>query len=825
MGERIKLLEAYFNQDQFLDRVTGSNCRVAKDESEKFIETHLVCEDYQIELGTGKKDEYIPAFKSPIKANRKKPQPGDRVFSSPELYLDGITADEGLGNPLSRQNKLDPMAPYIVRSAQIIKPLTSDKLRDLCLERHSEKKPKTFDDIDDLASCLRSARENPLDHIWQPQPEDPKLVHFENDEYDAIDPRYVVSGSPGLINPEAYKLLKQRPQPPAIIETTLSDDDSSSNTAPLLPVASPDVLIHRLRDLGVEKRGILFGKLLDSPDSAIHDIKEDDRAKAIASIETRAEEYIGLLRTSLKNFPEDAPKALVSLIDLMLENKGLNRVFDSNTITAVGKLLNERLKDPNTLKPLVEYVVENSKTKNWKWAWRQRLDLLVPMMHNLLLATNDADKIPSIAHLAMLEKELPDLRGPVMVAAAHSKDLAPADINWIKETFSKLAKSPITKDRMYVAVAAPLVLKEKAVLFLLRLIEDNAAYFEIKPGTDAVTGLPGMIAVDPMEEVHLAAYQALRPLIKPWLMSAPNETFRTFNEKEVKKAYRKGLDSLSPMVQLLCAKTLVEIGDPQVASILYKKLKDYVDDPFYSDGKKVVAAILDDSIMISAYAQKKHTVETPVEFEIPQNNAKATVTLKSLALFSIAKFGKPQESLPMLQKLLVEEKNETDLLLTAQALTALGGRSAVPLLFERLKQPAPASLFEYTIMAVKMLNVKKAAPIVYQFLVHKDLSVRRAALFTLKSFDSETMLEALIRDSKLENTNTRMLMTVYLGTYDDARAAKRLLELAKDPIQRVRDQAVNSLSLMKNQEAKKLIASTAEKDPELKTRLAPIIAG
>ncbi len=828
MGDRIKLLEGYFNQDEFFDRITGSNCHAAKSESERFIETHLVCEDYQIELGTSKDDEFVPVFENPVRADRSRPKPGSKIFSSPELYLEGIQNDESLGKPL----------PFVVRAAKKLKILKPDRIAELC----SEKLPKggTLDDWKTLAKCKRDAYTKPADYfVWQPLPENPKQVYFKKDKREPTNPRYVVEASSVQINPAAYKMLNIAPKRADIepLEVTIikaEEPTSEPDNYPLAPVVPPAVIIKRLRDLQAQKRGALIGKFADEPESAIRDIKEDQRKKEFFSVESSAQQYLAYLRLSLKQYPEDAPKAIVQLTDLLLENQGPNKTFDPATIAAAGKVLGDHFKDPKALKPMVFYIMEQSKAKNWKWAWRHRLDIYIPLINNLLLSTRGADKIPSIDHLAKLEKALPDLRAAVLVAAAHRGVRTPEARNFLMGICENLSKSTNPKDLMVVAYAAPIAFQQDAASFLVQLINKTSTQMDTKGGIDDATGLPGTTLKDPLEEVHMASYQALRAVMKPWVASERSQVIRAAKIKETLDAFKKGLNDPSPRIQLFCAMVLIEEGYPDIAPILYKRLNDHIKDPMYSDRQSVALKILNDTINLDGYyeegnlrefARKENMMKMPVEFNIPNMKEKVSITWKSLTLFAIAKFGEPREALSLLSKLLDEEKNEVDLLLTAQALNALAGPRAVPLLFARLRKPAPNSLFEYAISSAKAHKSTKAAPLVYQFLIHKNERIRRVALSTLKSFDSETVLQALIRDSKKDDSKVRLLMAEYLGTYQDVRAAERLLELAKDPAEDVQKQAVLSLSYIKDEKAKQLIADAAKKDPELKTRLEPILAG
>lgn len=538
MGNELKILSTgYYNHgDQYKDRVIGYKCRQRGGWGEGYPATDQVCESYQLQLGTGKKGQYIDLFRNPVPAARPTPKPGDQVYYAPTFFLDDsevIWPLKGLGKEL----------PYFVRAYEI---LTRDELEErfveMCKKQHpagvlpeeekkglkSESLKKSSGNMSLRAKCLQNAHERPEDYrMLDPNPDtNPFLVYFKSDAHKPMDPRYVVKASADLINPEAKRLLKVAPKPSKAANPSPNVAEMPpSPSAPrgLLPLAPPDQFIQNLRDLRTQKKGVFISAQSESTDNAVFKLNYKRRQEHLARIEKQTTQNIEYLKASLQNYPEDVPKTIVALIDLVHENQGPNQVLTKDTIKTIGNLLGDLFKNPDNLAPLVAHIVAVSRTKNWKWAWRHRLDVLTPSIHNLMIDTMDSKKVPPMTQLAKLAEEIPDLTAPIAVVAAHGDDRSPETMKWFEKHFAELAKSPKSQDRMCLVRAAPLALEEKAMTYLTKVIDYQSPFLTAKAGTDPLTGLPGTSFVDPMEGVHLAAFEAMKPLIKKWLSPDPGK--------------------------------------------------------------------------------------------------------------------------------------------------------------------------------------------------------------------------------------------------------------------------------------------------------------
>jgi len=312
----------------------------------------------------------------------------------------------------------------------------------------------------------------------------------------------------------------------------------------------------------------------------------------------------------------------------------------------------------------------------------------------------------------------------------------------------RLATSRDKRDLLALAYTAPRLTPDRALSYLLPLVEKSSSTFkEIKP--DCVLQRIDLIPLrgcalpeDKFEDVRLAAYQGLAGI----------QVVDPGKQKLVENAFRSGLYDSSIKVQVFSAGHLMNTGNAEVASILYQQLKKYIEDPLnpQNEGQKVMV----DHEALELRANNfydRNKMETEVTFQTEDGKNGDPITLKRMALLAFAQFNGPSEAMALLPKMLHQETEEFDLLLTAQAMVVLSGPNALGPIIDRLKKGAPDRLFEYALQVMQVGNVTELAPLAYGLMLHRSARVRSAAAWTLKNFDSDGFLQTLLEDSHQED--------------------------------------------------------------------------
>jgi hypothetical protein len=227
---------------------------------------------------------------------------------------------------------------------------------------------------------------------------------------------------------------------------------------------------------------------------------------------------------------------------------------------------------------------------------------------------------------------------------------------------------------------------------------------------------------------------------------------------------------------------------------------------------------------------QKYKMDLGMNFPSNHEGAPQSISLKSLLLYSLGQSGLPleknkdpqkqvQAAADLLQENLKEEKDETNLILTAQALVHLNGKKSIPILMDRMTQPAPESLSLLTLAIIQQAQVKEAAPFIYPMIQDPRPPVWQAALWTVHSFDPAGALKALLRDSRDPEPATRSRIAEALQYYQQAPSVTRLLEMVEDRDPKVGQQAVLSLAAMEQPAARQLIENYLKKRPEFREKL------
>jgi HEAT repeat protein len=413
--------------------------------------------------------------------------------------------------------------------------------------------------------------------------------------------------------------------------------------------------------------------------------------------------------------------------------------------------------------------------------------------------------------------------------------------------FQEVAKSPKVENKLATLAAAPAVLGEKAVDFLIKMTDDN------------------------LPEVQLHAIQVLATLEGGRI----SEFFRGLLEPRSSQLAMREPDVV---VLVIAADYLIEHGDPTVAPLLYQRLRAYVEDPLYPTRWKRVNTVDPDNQMthnnptpIRLYDPSETAVdiimgvrstrpklalahspddslreqliersqmEIPIILEGEPGKEGPPLTLKKLALFAIHQFGTPPEAAPLLRQLLYLEEDQEDMLLAAQALRKLEGPYSLPAILRRVERKeshAPDELFLFAIETYDVASRKlKAGEIppehlerihrilegtasyIFGFLLHKNPKVRQEALKTLRAANEEGALSALTGNTKNTDESIRRAVAESLGQFNDPRAVRLLIKmLLEDASELVRDRAKESLLGFTDQPAKGIVNQEARRNPAL----------
>ncbi|MFO1520415.1 MAG: HEAT repeat domain-containing protein [bacterium] len=777
--------EADFNQDGNLDRVTAQ-C----DENQ--------CKDYQVELKTAA-GNYVEVFNRSAMAPYT-PQAGDKVVLSPEYYALYTEWPASPGAPLPHAVKIFGEKRRLLSAAEIIE------------------KCNEIGNAEDRHSCIRQAsrRDNmdphsyyPEDHIFQTKPNleesvNAHLVFFEEND-PAIPRKYLQRFSSRLINPAVYNLEapeKPAPSAPESASPCPEDDICTQN---------PHLLIKKL--LGIKASKLIQLKGLEQTEPSRLDQKKKP-AEAMARQEKKAQSYLKILQ----RLPELPVETMVVLLDLLLESKRPTRSFDAATYQIAAKILEERFKNPTVLRQWVAYLDEKAaESPNFAWTWRERLDILTPVLHDSILA--DQSSLPWMMEqtfydqLFRLAGRVTELKGPALVSAVTRGHKRPE----MEAILQELLKSPLKKERLMAVYASP------------RFYQDERLFPDLL-----------RLAKDLDEDVRFAAFQMLTH-VKPSKGWA----------KEVRETLWRGLEDSSLKIQILNAMFWIDAKDPAIASRLYTKLKAYLTDPIYSErkvsivpenkplpgglGKRSGPSFGIDPVESLAREyriqlfQNRHKMETEIVFAQKSAKDETPLSLRLLALDAIAKFGLPElkeaemkEAKELLAKVLKEETKNPGVILAAQALAQVMENKSVPVLMARLQEGAPDELFLFTIQKVQEFKARQEMPRVYALILHPNRDVRRFALQTMNLFDGELTLRSLLRDSAGANPAVRQKVAEGLGLISDPRSAERLLVMTKDSAEGVQEESLKALArLMKSRDekVKKVITAALEKNPELQKKL------
>lgn len=870
-----------FNQDGFLDRVTAV-CHQSAGGKE-------VCNNYQVEMGLNNGGFVSVYDKEGLKKKTEFPKEGVSVFYTPEYYAK-------YNSELSKKTP-PPGMPLLLKARQGRPPsplLTTKQLIKECYQRISEEETK------ERMLCFREAVQDPAMHIYQPENEDPRLAYFINDSNEkavgspfplsllvtdeAIKPDLFVppelgqqlnenlfaavrSRSSQKLDEYLYALERKKITEEFLAETVLIHWDRFAlqlfqselaqkkvlwacrvepelkakfreKFSALLSAGSnlPHEALVFLFDLDPDETGKLYLRLLrKNPDLVFRqrildvlaekapshlepiqyvkalqdlrlqilvsiqppkdDITEKQRTENIKKLVARAESYIA----ALKQFPNLAPETLIALYDLMLMDRGKELV----------NFLKERLQNPKTLRPMVAYLIQQNGAKTDP-NWMERYKGIVESVRNLLIMTSDPQDIPESQDLLLLAKRFPPLTSGVLAAAAQRGDSHQEMVPLLNQ-FAKGATSE--DNQKIIAFVAPRLAGSEATRYLLPLTKNLS------------------------EKLRLLAYQSLASL--------------GLIDQQVVQAFKEGLKDRSIKVQVFTAHTLMEEKIAESALFLYPNLKNYVESPKYPIGYPTLRMRYPFSSPEKIVTAMKFSEEVFIEQPAGEDGNPITIktSLKKLTLNALAEFGGPADTVPLLAKLLMEEQTEDDLNLTAHTLVRLTGFKAIPLLMDRLRQPAPDSFYLNTIalfggMAKSIRNakpkekreeayaeksaiIKKAAPKIYQLVVHQSLEVRMEALLSLLSLDKNLIRNALIRDSHDPEPMHRARVAEAFGMLHDFQTAQRLIEMTKDSDPSVRVQVYKSLATMKhskNAAVRNLVRKVAKSDSNLQHKLGNIVA-
>lgn len=776
--------QADFNHDGLEDRIIRVfGCRENK-------RKELQCSYYQVEMGKPG-GGYVPVYNPEALLNPEPVEKNDLFYFMPEYYAQRRFVD------------VQPGYFYPHKAGSILTwkpPLSREGLMDLCSKEAGTARRH---------ACFMQATQDPLDHSLQPwESKLPKGKKFISaslpgaDRFDfvtgLVETRFVIKKTPGVLTPEFKQFLRDRQPASEPLKNPLDEYITGS---------TPGEILSELQNLRTQIKYHFFSAVRGNPT----DRTRDYEFAMAHRIEDKFEKNLKALWGMSLRDGKDFIAFLDFLQDVKKDGAGNFPTFSGAPMNGFLLILQKASQDPKLLKPLVTHLLFRDKKEDLGTGrWGHRFTYLVPVLHDLMVKTTKTEDLPSQEQLLQIGSKVSALTAPALVAASNWQRRADEAEPLVERALASLN----LKSRLMALYAAPVLLGPRAIPTLLRL------------------------SADPLEEIRFTSYEALRKVPPPpaW-------------EGEYVKAFRRGLRDPSLKVQVFAAQTLMDAGDPEVAKILYERLKKYHDHPYYADREKhrpPKIEVLDDSIVDKAVVEgckrakpscdgqaivdrqnfiEDMKMEVGVDWPQPDGKPARPVTLKSLALAAIGKFGSPLDAGDLLVSLLDEEKDGVDMMLAGQALTKLWGQGALPHLVARMEKGAPEPFYLATLSLIQKAQARELAPKIYPFLIHGNPEIRQASLWALQSFDEKAVLKALIRDSHDQKTTVRLRMAEALGNFQWKPAAARLIEMVmEDSEAMVRKQAALSVSRMERPEILQYLKTEEEKNPALKEKLEALLA-
>lgn len=813
MSEKQIIRRKDFNGDGIEDRVTKE--WICSEQEDGPTECRGLT---NVEIGT-KSGAFIPVFASQFLAHPPALAPGDRVTYAPRIYAADrfVEVPPGTSLPGLRVDSYQTRTPF----------LSTEELLDKCRAIVGESKEKS--------GCRRMAMDDPQEHGLQPWttrlPENPALVQFAYDgQIHAIPPypiasEEVLKATEAAFTPEYLAFLRSE----AAGKLPEYEQAYPQGENPYL---TPFGALKALENL---RRAVKLA-FLEARESQL-DIGQRNAVAHIKRARYFAKKHLENLGRQSPLSPEIVIGVLDFIAKTLLDASANAPSFDGEVLQAAAKVLADEFdRQPKALSGTVAYLLKEApEQRQATGLWPFRLKHLLPVLQIKLADPKNVGGLPPNGDLFKLAEKFPDLAAPAVIAMSNRQgpDAAGGPL------LERLAKSSQVRERLLAAAASPVLLGKDAIPSLLKMTRD------------------------PEGDVRLTARQALIQIPPP----SPEW------EAEYLKTFRKGLSDDDAKVQLFCAHTLVLVNDTEIAATLYGRLKAYQDDSLYEtrlEPPLVSKPALDPAILLNAFQAacaeapagaacspelmlaevktfipqtmdpvaslalantredyfQRHKMEVGIVLPGPDGAAGETLTLTTVALAAIAKFGRPPEAADMLGKILADKRTkETDLLFATQGLFTLEGEKAIPAVIARLKKGAPDMLFALAIRAMEESGQKKYAPELYALLMHPHPEIRRLAIGALQSFDRDAILQVLLRDSRDPEPPVRGVVAEALGAYPVEPSVIRLLEMTADGDATVQNTAAASLRNMSDPKMQTLIGKAAEKDPQLKRLLENRVAG
>jgi hypothetical protein len=201
-------------------------------------------------------------------------------------------------------------------------------------------------------------------------------------------------------------------------------------------------------------------------------------------------------------------------------------------------------KKPNSLEAKKLRQTERELEKLQK-KWATRLKELNPVLKDLFLSNPNIANILPLKDLLHLAEKVVDLKGAVLIAAVHVEPqrMDQAISYWVSKTYDSHGE--------------PLLQAYKALVSLN--IEDPRIIEAFKRGLKA----------PPARKVGFVDSEAGKRA-----------------QKINRDPQNRVSEEMRVSVQVFCARVLLEKGVPEVADLLYEKLRSYVEDPFYPQRKQ-----------------------------------------------------------------------------------------------------------------------------------------------------------------------------------------------------------------------------------------------
>jgi len=440
------------------------------------------------------------------------------------------------------------------------------------------------------------------------------------------------------------------------------------------------------------------------------------------------------------------------------------------TLKAIVANADKVLKDPQNMRPLTVKLLAIAEKYEKKGAPAPDYcrDLVVDI--GLMSTTADVQYIPEPPLLMELAAISRDAVGPLAIGIARKGKPSDMVAEWAADMLPKQSK-PMAK-------------------LILAILSDSEKLTDIVADIDYTD-----------KENRISAYQMIVRFAKP--------------TDAVVDICKQGLYDGSLEIRYMSAMYMIENDVSEVSSILFEQYETYREEEA-AKGDMTLEELAKMTFQPTFLKEYKDYWNTRVD-----GNPDGTPgpTMKQLTLFALSKFGEPKEAAPLLADMLYQEK-DMDLMLTAQALVAVGGTNGLKRVIARItsmdSQPAPPELIAYASSAAVETGDETLAPLLYPCLLHYDKGVRQIVANNLKALGNEKTLLAILRDTdpgyKGSSALIRMRLVDALVAFGGESATKRLVELTKDPSAAVRLAASNAICKLKA-DSEDLLA--AQKDPDI----------